>query len=126
MRSDNYIPKKKKKNPLSLDAKVAWCSVIILLYIPSVRQTVIHLPIFWPSDLPLTPSDVPRLQIDTSGGPWGAFAAVRQTLSDNSALVGMSNLRDPRKDDTRAEEEGAEMLTLRFFLFGRESLSAAC
>lgn len=68
---------------------------------------------------------MPRLQIDTSGGPWGAFAAVRQTLSDNSALVGMSNLRDPRKDDTRAEE-GAEMLTLRFFLFGRESLSAAC
>lgn len=55
-----------------------------------------------------------HLQIDTSGEPWGAFTAVRQTLSDNSALVGMSILQDPRKDNATAEEEGAEILTLDF------------
>lgn len=54
-----------------------------------------------------------HLQIDTSGEPWGAFAAVRQTLSDNSALVGMSKLQDPWKD-TSTEEEGAEMLASLF------------
>lgn len=36
----------------------------------------------------------------------GEVTSVRQTLSDNSALVGMSNLEDSWKDNTRMRQEG--------------------
>lgn len=46
-----------------------------------------------------------------------AFAVVRQTLSDNSALVGMSNLRGPQRYNTSAEGRGCtEMLTSPVFV----------
>lgn len=70
--SANYIA-------IRLSPKFTDTLIIILSSVPSFQQTAIYLPIFWPADLSLIPSDIQHLQIDTSGEPWGAFSAVKQT-----------------------------------------------
>lgn len=83
-----------------------------MLSIRSVHQTVIHLPLF------LTFKSIIHFLWHIASPDWhfwwaaGAFTEVRQTLSDNSALVGMSNLKHQWKDNTTQR-----MKALKYSLF---------